>query len=190
MAEPVRRPATWADLERLPEDVRAEILAGEILIKPRPQPSHSHAHGALLGSVMGPFSTDPGGPGGWWILLEPDVRLGPHEIVEPDIAGWRKEKVPVFFDRQPIEIAPDWSCEILSPSTARFDRAHKSELYLKSGVGHYWLVDVEARVLEAYEARGGQWLRLGAWSDGDRQRIAPFEAIESDVSRHFPPPAN
>ncbi len=137
--------------------------------------------------IGGPFDLGEGGPGGWWILMEPDVDLGPLDIVSPDLAGWRRERIPDFPPEQPIAVTPDWVCEVLSPKTARRDRTMKFDLYLRSGVPAYWLVDLELRTLEAFEAQNGRWVRLGAWTDGDKARIAPFEAIEIDIGTLFPP---
>jgi Uma2 family endonuclease len=187
MAEAARRPATWEDLVRLPEDTKAEILAGEMLFSPRPRPGHSRTQTTLGTSIGGPFDMGPSGPGGWWILTEPEIAFGPHDILAPDLAGWRRERVPVFFRERPIAVAPDWVCEILSPSTARLDRVRKPEVYLRAGVSFFWLVDVDNRTLEAFEAREGRWLRIGGWSDGDTPRVPPFEAIELDVTRVLPP---
>ena len=187
MGEPARSLATWADLARLPENVRAEVVDGEVVFSPRPRPAHSWTQSALSGCIGVPFATGPGGPGGWWILIEPDVAFGPHDILDPDLAGWRRERAPTFFQAQPITLTPDWVCEILSPATARLDRTRKAEIYLRGGVPHFWLMDLDGRTLEAFESRDGCWLRLGAWSDGDTPRVPPFEAIELDVTRVLPP---
>jgi Uma2 family endonuclease len=144
---------------------------------------------AIGGFVGGPFHDDDGrgGPGGWWIFLEVDVALSEHDILRPDLAGWRRERLPEPGDTRPIEIVPDWICEVLSPSTALRDRVTKRALYAKSGVAHYWLVDPEARVLEALTLRDGIWVEVGVYDDSATARIAPFEAIELELSRLFLP---
>lgn len=188
MAEPLRRPAVWADLLNTSEDVKAEILAGELWMSPRPAPIHSGIQFNLSGELYG-FGGKRGGSDGWWFLIEPDVRLGPHDIVSPDLVGWRKSRVPNFPLERPIEIVPDWVCEVLSPSNASRDRTRKADLYLRTGVPFYWLIDPEARTLEALAAEAGRWVRLGAWADGDIARVAPFEARELEIGVLFPPVA-
>jgi Uma2 family endonuclease len=189
MGEPARRLATWADLLETPDDGRVwEILAGNLEAQPRPRPAYGAAQGLLFAELADPFYHGRGGPGGWWLVIEPDVELEPHEIVAPDIAGWRRECMPALPDQRPVRIRPDWLCEIASPSNRWRDRGKKADLYLRFGIPHYWIVDPDERTLEAFEARGGAWVRLGAWSDGDTPRIAPFDAIELEVGGLFTPP--
>ena len=188
MSEPARRLATWADLLATPDDGRVyEVLGGNLEAQPRPRPAHGRTQGLLCGELSGPFDRGRGGPGGWWLVIEPDVELEPHETVVPDIAAWRRERMRVLPDERPIVVRPDWICEVASPSNRRRDRGVKADLYLRTGLPHYWIVDPEERTLEAFEARGGVWARLGAWSDGDSPRTPPFDAIELDVGGLFTP---
>lgn len=184
-----KRLATYQDLLRLPEDVRAEILAGEIVTAPAPLPKHSKAQRALGNFVGGPFDDDDGrgGPGGWWIFVEVDIQLGPHDVVRPDLSGWRRERLPNPGDQRPIDVAPDWVCEILSPSTAARDKVAKRDLYAKHGVGHYWIVDVDARTLEAFALVGGEWVLRGNYDDTATARVAPFAEVELTIDRLFLP---
>ena len=185
--DPARKLATYDDLLRLPEDVRAEILAGELVTMPAPRPRHSKPQRALSHFVGGPFDDDDGfgGPGGWWILIEVDVQMA-ADVVRPELAGWRRVRMP-DPDRRPIEVTPDWVCEVLSPSTASRDRVYKRDLYARHGVAHYWLVDPLARTLKALELRDGRWVELGAWDDAAAGRIPPFDAVELAVGRLFLP---
>src|SRR5262245_45005395 len=182
--------ATYADLLALPDDVRGEILSGQIVTSPSALPRHSRVQRAVSRFVGGPFDDDDGrgGPGGWWILVEVDVALGPHDIVRPDVAGWRRERLPQPADIRPIEGVPEWLCGIISPSTGARDRVHNRNLYARTGVPFYWLMDPVARVLEALELRNGAWFETGAYSDAHNVRIPPFEAIELEVGRFFFPP--
>jgi len=116
-----------------------------------------------------------------------DVALGPHDIVRPDLAGWRRERLPRPGNARPIEVVPDWGCEVLSPSTSARDRVTKRHLYAQAGIRYYWLIDPEARVLEALTLRDGGWVELGVYDDTAKVRIEPFEAIELDVGRLFLP---
>ena len=187
MSRAAHHKATWEDLAGLPEGDRTEVVDGELWTAPSPLPRHGFIEGAVAGFVGMPFQYDPSGPGGWWIVPEIDVELTPHDVVRPDLSGWRRERMPRFPSERPVRVVPDWVCEIVSPSSARMDRLLKPSLYLRTGVPHFWLVDPDARILEAFEAKDGAWLRLGGWSDGDVARIAPFDAIELDVGRLFPP---
>lgn len=184
------RLATYDDLLELPEDVRGEVVRGTVVVAPAPLPRHAKVQRALGGFVGRAFDDDHGlgGPGGWWILPEVDIRLSRHDIVRPDLSGWRRERLLDPWDLRPIDVVPDWVCEITSPSNARHDRVTKAKLYLESGVDHLWLVDPEMRVLEALVREGSRWFEAGRYSDGDVVRIPPFEAIELDVARIFPPP--
>jgi Uma2 family endonuclease len=181
--------ATYADLLELPEDVRAEILAGQIVTSPAPLPKHSKVQRSLGRFIGGPYDDDDGhgGPGGWWIFVEVDVALGRHDVVRPDLAGWRRERLPDPGNQRPIDVTPDWVCEILSPSTASRDRLVKRQLYADSGIRHYWMIDVDARILEVFELEGARWTLLGTYGDEATARIPPFVEVELPVGRLFLP---
>jgi Uma2 family endonuclease len=185
----VRQRATYDAIAALPEGVKGEILNGVLETGPAPLPRHAKAQGAIRRYVGGPFDDDDGdgGPGGWWILSEVDVSLSRHDIVRPDVAGWRRVRLPDLADLRPIDVVPDWICEVTSPSNARRDRVDKARLYLDSGVPYYWLVDPEIRVLEALVRDGPRWIEAGRFGDGDVVRVPPFEAIELAISRLFFP---
>jgi Uma2 family endonuclease len=185
-----RAKATYEALLALPEGARAELVDGSLEFAPSPTPEHGRAQRTLGSLIGGPFDDDDdrGGHGGWWILLEVDVRLGTHDVVRPDLAGWRRERLPDPWGRLPVEVRPAWIGEIISPSNAAHDRVTKRRLYADSGVPHYWLVDPAARTLEALRLQDGVWIELGVWGDGDRARIDPFAAVELEVGRLFPPP--
>jgi Uma2 family endonuclease len=189
MSDAAPRLATFEDLMGLPEDVRAEVLGGSVITSPAPLPKHSKARRALGRFVGGPFDDDHGygGPGGWWIFVEVDIQLAPHDVVRPDIAGWRRERLRDPGDQRPILVAPDWVCEVLSPSTAAHDRITKRNLYARSGIAHYWIVDVDAHTLEVFELVNQRWLLVGTYGDDAVARIPPFEQIELAVGRIFIP---
>lgn len=198
MAEAVRRLADWNDLLALGEDCDAEVIDGVVVHKygdsramsPRPAASHGFVQAALSARLFPSFVDDDSGePGGWWLIIEPDIELDPHRIVSPDVVGWRRQRTPAFPADRPIAATPDWVCEVLSPSTAQRDRTTKAELYLHAGIGHFWLLDPQERTLEALASERGRWVRLGAFAGTEPVRIAPFEAIELRVDRLFPPPA-
>jgi Uma2 family endonuclease len=187
--DPARRLATYEDLLALPEGSKGEILAGVLTTPPAPLPRHSRAQGALRRFIGGPYDDDDGrgGPGGWWILLEVDVALGRHDVVRPDLCGWRRENLVEPWDARPIEVRPDWVCEILSPSNEAHDRVAKRKLYARHGVPFYWIVDPFERTLEAYRLHQGTWSDVGAFDDTAVVKIPPFDAIELELAVLFPP---
>ncbi len=189
MTQSAKQLATFAELAALGDDAHHEILSGELVEKAAPGPEHGRAQRALGHYVGGPFDDDDGrgGPGGWWILTEVDVQIEVHEVVRPDLAGWRRERLPDPWGQRPLMVVPDWICEILSPSDERRDRVHKAALYARAKVRFYCMLAPLERLLEAFELKDGVWVRLGAWDDGERARIAPFDAIEIETGRLFPP---
>jgi Uma2 family endonuclease len=191
VSDPAPRLAGYEDLLILPEGVRAEVLGGTVITSPAPLPKHSRAQRALGSFVGGPFDDDDGhgGPGGWWIFVEVDIQLAPHDIVRPDLAGWRRERLHNPGEQRPILVPPDWVCEVLSPSTAVHDKITKRALYARSGIRHYWIVDVDAHTLEAFELLDQRWVLAGTYGDDALARIAPFEAVELAVGRLFLPKA-
>jgi len=181
MGEAALRLARYEDLFDLPEHLVGEIIHGALHTQPRPAPRHARASSSLGVKLGGPFDAGGAGPGGWWILDEPELHLGGHVLV-PDLAGWRRQRLPRLPDSAWFELAPDWVAEVLSPSSARKDRVLKLPLYARFGVGHCWLIDPDARTLEAYANESGQWLLLGTWGDADAAAIPPFDAITLELS--------
>jgi len=176
----VPRFATYADILALPEHVTGEIIDGELHATPRPSPRHAQIETGLAREVSGPFGLGRGGPGGWVILIEPELHLGRHVLV-PDLAGWRRERLPLIPEGH-IDVVPDWICEVLSPSTARKDRARKLPLYGKLGVPHAWLVDPVAKTVEILRFENGHWILLGTFGDDERMRAEPFDAVEIELA--------
>jgi Uma2 family endonuclease len=162
----------------LPDHLVGEILLGELHTHPRPAPRHARAYSALGYLLGGPFDGGIGGPGGWSIIDEPELHLA-NDVIVPDMAGWRRERMPSLPDTAWFELAPDWACEILSRSTARTDRVLKMPLYAREAVKHLWLVDPDAHMLEVYRlAEDRHWLLLATLKDSDSVRQPPFEAVE------------
>jgi Uma2 family endonuclease len=175
MGLPAEKFATYEDLFDLPETLVGEIISGQLITHPRPAPKHARAYSALGRRLGVPFDDGQDGPGGWWILDEPELHLG-RDVLVPDLAGWRRERMPSLPEAAWFELPPDWVCEILSPSTARLDRVTKLPLYALHGVRHAWLVDPDLRTLEVFENRDGKWLLLSALENGAEVREAPFDA--------------
>ena len=176
MTELAARGATYEDLLQVPAHLVAEIIHEQLLTHPRPAPRHARASSSLGDELLSPFDKGRGGPGGWWILDEPELDLDAHVLV-PDFAGWRRENMPVLPATAWFERAPDWVCEVLSPATARTDRVDKLPIYAIHNVRHVWLVDPDLRTLEAYENHGGQWLLLKALEHDNPVKLPPFDAI-------------
>jgi len=185
--DPAKRRATYDDLAALPPEERAEIIDGEIVALPAPRPRHSKPQGALRRFIGGPYDDDDGhgGPGGWWIFVEVDVQLG-EEVVRPNLSGWRRERLREP-DVRPIAVVPEWICEVLSESNEAHDRVTKRRLYAQHGVRHYWIVDPEARTLDALALDGGRWVDAGSFDETSIARIPPFEDVELPVGRIFLP---
>jgi Uma2 family endonuclease len=184
MADPARRRATYEDLLAVPAHLIAEILGGVLHTQPRPASRHARAASKLGGALDGPFDQGQGGPGGWILLDEPELHLA-EDVLVPDLAGWRRERMPSLPDTAAFELAPDWVCEVLSPATAATDRAEKMPIYARERVSFAWLVDPIARTLEAFrlETAPLRWVVLGTWRDDARVRTEAFEAYELELAR-------
>ena len=176
MSATARKFATYEDLFDLPEHLVGEIIHGQLITHPRPAPKHAVASSAIGDELVSPFQKGRGGPGGWWILDEPELHLGPHILV-PDLAGWRRERLPAIPDTAYFTLPPDWICEVLSPGTARVDRADKMPIYAAQGIAFLWLIDPAPRTLEVFVLREGRWSLEHVYKEEDEVRTAPFDAI-------------
>jgi Uma2 family endonuclease len=175
-----KRRATYEDLSKVPDNLVAEIVDGELYASPRPAASHTLASSVLGADLVGAFQRGRGGPGGWWILDEPELHFGDDTLV-PDLAGWRRERMPSVPPVAFFTLAPDWICEVVSPATGRLDRVRKLPVYAREGVRHSWLVDPDARTLEVYRLDGRVWVLASAHGGDEVVRAEPFEAIELEL---------
>ena len=184
MSEPVavKRPATYDDLRGVPDHLVAEILDGELFASPRPALRHARTAAALGVEIGGPFDQVRGGPGGWWILGKPELHLH-DDVVVPDLAGWTRERLAVIPDLPFLTIAPDWVCEILSPSTERIDRLKKLRIYAREGVSHLWLVNPALRTLEVFRLENGRWAVLATHGGPETIQAEPFDRVTLELSR-------
>jgi len=178
---PFDRPATYEDLVHLPDIQVGEIVDGELHASPRPAPPHAVAGASVGDAVRLPFHWGRGGPGGWLILYEPELHLG-SDVLVPDWAGWRRSRMPAVPETAYFPLAPDWVCEVLSPSTASLDRAKKLRIYAREGVGHAWLVDPIARTLEVLQLDGGRWTILATHAGDEVVRAEPFVEVELELA--------
>jgi Uma2 family endonuclease len=174
-------PATYDDLLKVPSHLVAEILDGDLHVSPRPAPRHADASSGVGGLLWGPFDRGRGGPGGWRILDEPELHLA-ADVIVPDLAGWRRERLPSLPEQAHFSLAPDWVCEVLSPSTASIDRVKKLSIYAREQVQHAWLVDPLVRTIEVLRLENGRWSIVATFADLGVVRAEPFEAIELDLS--------
>ena len=180
-ADAARRKATYQDVLDAPPNMVAEVLDGELHLQPRPAGRHTAVTSALGEELGPPFKRGKGGPGGWLILDEPEIHLH-ADILVPDLAGWKRERLPSVGDEAYFELAPDWVCEVLSPSTEKRDRAVKLPIYAREHVPYAWLVNPLQRTLEVLRLHQDGWLTAAVHHDDQRVRAAPFDAIELDLS--------
>jgi len=184
MSSTLRQPNLYEQLEALPETVVGEILEGRLYVQPRPAPKHLNAATELTGILRPNFGSRGSHPGGWQILAEPEIHfLRKVEVDVPDLAGWRRERLPMLPETAFFEVRPDWVCEVLSPRTRRIDREIKMPVYARYGVPYAWLVDPDARTLEAYELDGGCWGLNGRFADDQTVTAAPFETLSFKLDR-------
>jgi Uma2 family endonuclease len=190
MTEHAKSPATYADLEKLPPHLVGEILFGALVAHPRPSPRHGGATSALSAISTNAFQFGVGGPGGWIFVVEPELRLGPHVTV-PDIAGWRRERLPNVPEKAFFDVAPDWICEVISPSTEKYDKGDKRRIYAHYAVPHLWHVDPRAKTLEVFRLQGRDWLLTHTFVDQEDVSAPPFDAITFSLGLLWPfdPPA-
>lgn len=181
--DPARKLATYEDVLAAPPHKVAEVIRGSLSLMPRPKPTHTRV-ASRLGARLAPFD-DPSGddPGGWVILDEPELHLG-ADIVVPDLAGWRRERMPeIPTDLAYFVMVPDWCCEVLSPSTEKMDRGEKAEIYAENGVPHYWLVHPELQTVEVLRLDGPTYRIIRVFRGSDPVRMEPFDALEMSLDR-------
>ena len=186
------RPVTYQDVLDAPDGMRAEILDGELVMQARPMPEHDHVDSVLRTLLTAAFQLGgggPGAPGGWWIMREPELHFGDPNFrtVDPDLAGWRKERMPVIERRKRYDVVPDWVCEILLPSTARSDRMKKMPIYADVGVKDLWLADPANRSLETYTLENGRWVLLATYGEEGEIAIPPFGAVSLPLAELWLP---
>jgi Uma2 family endonuclease len=180
MSKPLKRGANYADLCAVPDNFVAEIIGGELYATPRPSVRHAHAATALGIELGGPFQRGRSGPGGWVLLAEPELHFG-ADVLVPDIAGWRRERMPAVPDDAYLTLAPDWLCEVLSPSTETIDRGRKLAIYAARGVEHVWLVNPLLETLEVLRLEAARWSLRATHRGQEKLRAEPFAAVELEL---------
>ena len=182
------RQATYQDVLDAPPNMVAEVVHGSLYTHSRPAMPHARAGSGLGALIGGPFDYGRGGPGGWWIVAEPELHLA-EDILVPDLAGWRRTRMPEFPNTAYCELAPDWACEVLSRSTRALDRGVKQDIYAREKVQHLWFVDPDVHTLEAFELREGRWFLLKKLSGATSVSLPPFEAIRFNLGDLWIAPA-
>jgi Uma2 family endonuclease len=180
MSKPLKRGANYADLIAVPENFVAELIGGELYATPRPSLPHAHAASILGGELSGPFHRGRNGPGGWILLHEPELHFK-DDVLVPDIAGWRRERLPRLPAGAYLTLAPDWLCEVLSPSTEAIDRTRKLTIYAQQGVANVWLVDPLLETLEVLRLESQRWSLLAKHEGRAKVRAEPFTAMELEL---------
>ncbi|HEX7838640.1 MAG TPA: Uma2 family endonuclease [Kofleriaceae bacterium] len=187
--KPSTKPPTLADLDALPPGIVGEIIEGVLYTMTKPRMRHQRTGLEIGSGLLGPFDHGHHGPGGWWIVTEPGIELPNTPEISPDVAGWRRERMPEMPVDEPIRVVPDWGCEILSKNTRRHDHVVKMPYYARVGVAYAWIVDLEARVLLAQRLESGDWRTIGTYSDETEARIPLFDAISLNVAGWWSPVA-
>ncbi|MBL4635925.1 MAG: Uma2 family endonuclease [Kofleriaceae bacterium] len=184
-AIPKPTPATYQDVLDAPKHLVAEVLSGTLYTHSRPAGPHAEAASVLGMDIGSAFHRGRGGPGGWIILYEPELHFA-QDILVPDLAGWHRERLPSVPKSAYFELAPDWVCEVLSPSTALMDRRNKLPIYAREQVPYVWLVDPRARSVEVFELDGEHYRCLAVHGEDEVVRLPPFDAIELELSALWP----
>lgn len=180
----VKRYATYEDLAAVPDTMVAELIDGDLITSPRPASPHARATTKIGSHLSGAFDDPPDGadkPGGWWILFEPELHLGKNVLV-PDLAGWRRDRMSRLPNVTGFTQAPDWICETISPTTGSIDRGRKMRIYAQESVGHLWIVEPIARMIEVYRLEGERWVVASTHGGNDPVRAEPFDAVTLDPS--------
>lgn len=181
VAKRTTKPATYADLLALPANMVGELLGGVLHAMPRPAVPHAAAASAIGEELGPPFKRGRGGPGGSVLLDEPELHLR-EDVVVPDLAGWRRERMPELPRAAFIDLAPDWLCEVLSESTEAIDRGDKLPIFARERIANVWLVDPIVKTLEVLRLDGETYRLLATFRDDARVRAEPFDAIELDLT--------
>jgi Uma2 family endonuclease len=183
MPTTAKKKATYEDLYNIPENMIGEIIDGELFLSPRPSPKHSRAASRLQQTIGGPYDLGQGGgPGGWTILFEPELRLGKDVPLVPDLAGWKRERLPELPEENWISVSPDWICEVLSPSTVRVDRVKKMPKYAQAGVPFLWMIDPANKALDVFKLESGKWVLASSYVEDDKVHAEPFQEMELELA--------
>jgi Uma2 family endonuclease len=185
MGLPEPKPASYVDLFDLPEHIVGEIINGRLVTHPRPAPKHAVAYSVLGGELQGPFDRGRGGPGGWWILDEPEIHLM-GDILVPDIAGWRRERMPRLPAGQssdtdnvtdsaalPVSLTPN-----PSPACGRGELNESLRDYIQDAAWFDLAPDWLREILSPSTARVGRAEKLPIYA---RWGVSPVWLVDPDL---------
>jgi len=178
----IGRAATYKDLCEVPDHMVAEIVGGDLWVSPRPIVRHAHAAAMLAAELIPPFGQGRGGPGDWWILPECEIHFG-GDVLVPDLAGWRRSRLKEMSSEAFLTQAPDWACEISSPSSRKLDRVLKAGIYAREGVRHLWLVEPKKKKLEVFNLAAGVYVPILDLNDDQIAAAEPFETVPFPLQR-------
>ena len=172
----------WLNLNA---DSHAELIDGQIVYKTHPDGEHGDRQGAVISALRTIFNRKPqgNGTGGWWIMSDVSILYTKLErILEPDIVGWKRNRVPEKPTGYPIAVRPDWVCEV-SHTTWKKDTTTVYETLEAAGVPYYWLLDVERENLVVFELQEtGKYARIHSFfRENGKVRIKPFDAVELEM---------
>ncbi len=175
---------TYEDYLKIPEEAgyRFEILEGFPVKEPSPSMHHQRVSSALYRQLANFFDGfDPEGE----IFYAPlDVTLTNSNVLQPDllfVSSTRKD----IMRKERIDGACDLVVEIMSPSNRRKDRLQKMEIYRKGGILHYWLVDPEENILEAFMLKDGNYLLVFTGGPGDKFTHPEFPGLNLNLDKVF-----
>ena len=173
----------YGQLLDLPENQVGEIIHDQLYVQPRPSWLHGQAEGSIIAGLHTLYRRDGGKTDGWWIIPEPEIHFRrDQEVLVPDIAGWRKARLPTPPKDHRCEVIPDWVCEILSPSTEQKDRTIKMPLYARYHIPFLWLVHPILKTVEVFMLHQEQWQSVGVFSGDTQIVMPPFDTITLDLA--------
>lgn len=167
------RDASYQNVVDAPEIMIAELIDGDMYAWPRPGGPHTRVSSALGMDIGTPYDRGHGGPGGWWILFEPELHLD-GQVLVPDLAGWRRERMPEIPGDHRFVVPPDWVCEVISPSSEGVDRGKKMRIYAEFSVAWLWLVDPLVRLIQVFTLIDTRWSLTSTFTGEDTVRAEPF----------------
>ncbi len=171
-------PLTIEEFEVAYEGTLCQFHEGEVWDAQATTLNHSDFMGAMTELLRLLFhkKSGPKSPGGWWIYPEVAVRYGDKSLFAHDLAGWRRARIPEMPRKFPVDVRPDWVCEILS-SNASNDRIKKKAVLHEHEVPYYWIVDPDEKSINVLEWSEKGYVSILDVTEGFEGKIPPFEGV-------------